>query len=114
MGGGAGIVVLNSLNHLRHLENQNSVLVGYLIGIALILTWFTVWLTKKYIIEPLWHKYKSSSYYENKMAYKNLERENILQLYKIGYSIEQIAKLHYVNELVVRKYLKEVLKNEIK
>ena len=40
------------------------------------------------------------------MAYKNLERENILQLYKIGYSIEQIAKLHCVNELTIRKYLK--------
>lgn len=113
MGGGAGLVVLNNLNHLRHGGDQNSVLVGYLIGIALILTWFTVAFIKN-IIKTLWYKYKSSSYYENRMAYKNLERENILQLYKIGYPIEQIAKLHYVNELVVRKYLKEVLKNEIK
>lgn len=102
-------MVLNSLNHLRHLENQNSVLLGYLIGFGIILAWFTIWLTKKYIIEPLWHKYKSSSYYENKMVYKNLERENILQLYKIGYPIEEIAKLHCVNELTVRKYLKSVL-----
>ena len=113
MSGAAGLVVLNNLNHLRHVGDQNSVLVGYLIGIALILTWFTVAFIKN-IIKTLWYKYKSSSYYENRMFYKNLERENILQLYKIGYSIEQIAKLHYVNELVVRKYLKEVLKNEIK
>ena len=105
MGGGAGIVVLNSLNHLSYVEDQNSVVVGYLIGISLILTWFTVVFIKN-IIKTLWYKYKSSSYYENRMFYKNLEKENILQLYKIGYSIEQIAKLHCVNELTIRKYLK--------
>ncbi len=118
MSGAAGLVVLNNLNHLGHVGDQNSVLVGYLIGIALILTWFTVafikniiktlWYKYKNIIKTLWYKYKSSSYYKNRMAYKNLERENILQLYKIGYPIKQIAKLHCVNELTVRKYLKLV------
>ena len=83
MSGGAGIVVLNSLNHLRHVEDQNSVLVGYLIGIALILTWFTVVFIKN-IIKTLWYKYKSSSYYENKIAYKNLERENIFENFWFG------------------------------